>query len=225
MDFEKVKKYLPYVWCGLPLIAAIITLIFGLVDKYAPVKVMLIISTILLVVLAGLIYAYFFVLAERRKNYFLTDRETGQNMRRSQLAFEDVNDRMNYFMAKRVSSEGELWTGGFLGKRGMFGVDDVFKPLAVYKMLFDLGVRRNRENLQFFFDMPDADFARMINCLDLVDDINMSRKLTSIRRINDGTQTDRLADFLSGNQKYIQGRMMAYVTAHIDDFDEPKSIK
>ena len=89
-------------------------------------------------------------------------------------------------------------------------------------MLFDLSIRNDYDNLKLFYDMPDSDFARMINCLDLVDDINMSRKLTSLRRVNDGTQTERLSDFLTGNQKYIQSRMMAYVMNNIERFDEPK---
>ena len=222
MDFSKAKKFMPFVWCGLPLLAAIITFIFAILDEYTLVKALLFMCALLLIALSGLIYAYFFMFSERRKNYFLTDRETGQNKRRSALTFEDVNDRMNFFFSKRISEESELWTGGFLGKRGMFGVNDVFKPLAVYKMLFDLGIKNDYENLKLFYEMPDADFARMINCLDLVDDINMSRKLTSLRRVNDGTQTERLSDFLSGNQRYIQSRMMSYVIAHLEEFDEPK---
>lgn len=222
MDFSKAKKFMPFVWCGLPLLAAIITFIFAILDEYTLVKALLFMCALLLIALSGLIYAYFFMFSERRKNYFLTDHETGQNKRRSMLTFEDVNDRMNFFMSKRITNERDLWTGGFLGKRGLFGVDDIFKPLAVYKMLFDLGVNNDYENLKLFYEMPDADFARMINCLDLVDDINMSRKLTSLRRVNDGTYTERLSDFLTGNQRYIQSRMMAYVMAHLEEFDEPK---
>ena len=222
MDFNKIKNSLPFVWCGLPLVAALITFIMGLVEDLLAVKIMLLLCALLLIALSALIYVYFFLCGEKRRNYFLTDRETGITKRRSNLSFEDVNDKMNFFLSKRVSSEGELWTGGFLGKRGMFGTNDIFKPLAVYKMLFDLGTQNSYETLRLFYDMPDVDFARMINCLDLVDDINMSRKLTSLRRVNDGTQTERLYDFLSGNQRYIQSRMMSYVLAHLEEFNEPK---
>lgn len=222
MNIEKIKKYLPWVWTGLPAVAALIVLICGLVNKHTPVKVLLIICAVLLVALSGLIFVYLFVLGEQKRNYFLTNRETGRNIRVSELNFADVNNRMNYFMAKRISDVSELWLGGFLGKRGMFGSQDVFKPLAVYKMLFDLGEQNTQEGWQMFYDMPDADFARMINCLDSVDDLNMSRKLTSLRRVNDGTQTDRLADFIIGNGKYLQNRMVNYVKSHISEFDEAK---
>ncbi len=225
MDIEKLKKYLPFVWTGLPAVAAVILLILGIVNDHAPVKVMMFICMVLLVALAGMIFFYYYTfgeLGEQTKNYFLTDRETGHNIKLSDLDFTTVNDRMNYFMAKRVSDERELWMGGFLGKRGLFGANDVFKPLAVYKMLFDIGEVNTFESLQMFFDMPDADFARMINCLEGANDHNMSRKLTSLRRVNDGTQTGRLSEFIVGNNKYIRARMMSYINTHIHDFDEPK---
>jgi len=222
MNFDKIKGYLPYVWASLPCLGGIIVFILAIVNVHTPVKVMMFICSVLMLVLGGLIFAYYFLFGERRKNYFLTDLETGRNKRVADLTFDEVNDRMNYFMAKRISDESELWTGGFLGKRGMFGAQDVFKPLAIYKMLFDLGESNTYEHWILFFDMPDADFARMANCLDSVDDVNMSRKLASLRAIKDDTKTDRLADFITKNRKYICSRMMNYVRTNIDKFDEAK---
>ena len=222
MNFEKIKKYLPYVWSGAPVLAAIISLIVGLVSENAAIKIMLIISSVLLLTMAALIAVYFFVLREFKRNYFLTDMATGRNRRITELTFEHINDQMNFFMAKRIYDESELWLGGFLGKRGMFGVGDAFKPLAVYKMLYDLSERNEYEGWKMFYDMPDSDFARMINCLESVNDLNMSRKLTALKSVNDGTATDRLSSFIMGNQKYIRNRMMSYVVDNIEKFDEPK---
>lgn len=222
MDTGNFKKYLPYVWTALPCIGAIIIFIFGIVNSHAPVKIMMFICAALLLVLGGLIYLYYYLFGERRRNYFLTNRDTGRNIRLSELDFSVINERMNFFMAKRITDEHELWVGGFLGKRGLFGTGDVFKPLAIYKMLFDLGEVNTFDNWRMFFDMPDADFARMINCLESVGDLNMSRKLTALRRVNDGTQTERLSEFITGNSRYIQNKMIAYVTSHIREFDDPK---
>lgn len=219
---EKVKKYLPYVWMGLPGVAAIVMFVVALMNQHTAVKVLLFISVALLVILAGLIALYYLVFAEKRRNYFLTDRETGKNIRVSDLDFVTVNDRMNIFMAKRVSSQEEMWLGGFLGKKGLFGANDIFKPLAIYKMFFDLSEINTEECWHLFYKMPDADFARMINCLESVADLNMSRKLTSLRRISDGTETVRTSEFIIANRRYIQNRMITYVTAHIKDFDEAK---
>ena len=222
MNFDKIKKYVPYVASLAPILAAIIALIVGLVSENTIIKILLIISTVLLLAMSALIAVYFFVLREFRKNYFLTDMKSGRNMRCSELTFEHINDQMNFFMAKRISAESEMWLGGFLGKRGMFGVNEVFKPLAVYKMLYDLGERNEYSGWRMFYDMSDADFARMINCLESVNDLNMSLKLTALRSVNDGTATDRLSDFIIGNKKYIRNRMMSYVVDNIEKFDEPK---
>ena len=103
------------------------------------------------------------------------------------------------------------------------GNDDIFKPLVVYKMFYDLAVTDKFESWQLFFRMPNADFARMLNCLESVGDLNMLRKLTSIRRINDGTETERLADCIKGNTRYIENQMMEYITNNISLFDEVKN--
>lgn len=222
MNFEKIKPYLPYAYVGMPAVGGLIVLILAIVNGYAVVKTFLFIAAFLLFALTGLVYVYIFVLGERNRNYFLTDTSTGRNMRVGDLTFSRVNERMNFFISKRVNAESELWIDGFLGKRGLFGQNDVFKPLAVYKMLFDLAAKGKEAHWYLFFDMPDADFSRLINGLDNAGDVNMSRRLTAIRTVTDGTQTDRLADCLTGNMRYIQKRMLLYVKMHISEFNENK---
>ena len=89
-------------------------------------------------------------------------------------------------------------------------------------MFYDLSVLDRYENWQLFFKMPNADFARLLNCLESVGDLNMLRKLTSIRRINDGTEVERLADCIKGNTRYIENQMMEYITNNIELFNEEK---
>ena len=223
MNFEKIKSYLPYAYVVMPSVAGIIVLILAISNQHAVVKAFLFIATVLLFVLSGFIYVYIFMLGERNRNYFLTDTSTGKNTRVSELTFSRVNERMNFFISKRVDAESELWLDGFLGKRGLFGPNDVFKPLAVYKMLFDLGARNDDAGWKLFFEMPDADFSRLINGLDNAGDVNMSRRLTEIRAVTDGTQTKRLADCLTGNMRYMQNRMLLYVKMHISEFNENRS--
>lgn len=223
MNFEKIKPYLPYAYVIMPSVAGVIVLILAIANQYAVVKTFLFIATILLFLLSGLIYVYIFMLGERNRNYFLTDTSTGKNTRVSELTFSRVNERMNFFISKRVDAESELWLDGFLGKRGLFGPNDVFKPLAVYKMLFDLGARNDDAGWKLFFEMPDADFSRLINGLDNAGDVNMSRRLTEIRAVTDGTQIKRLADCLTGNMRYMQNRMLLYVKMHISEFNENRS--
>ena len=223
MNFEKIKPYLPYAYVIMPAVTGVIVLILAIVNQYAIVKTFLFIATVLLFILSGLVYVYIFMLDERNRNYFLTDTSSGKNMRASELTFSRINERMNFFISKRVEAESELWLNGFLGKRGLFGPNDVFKPLAVYKMLFDLGIRNEDACWQWFFSMPDADFSRLINGLDNAGDVNMSRRLTEIRSVTDGTQTKLLAGCLTRNNKYIQNRMLLYVKMHISEFNENKN--
>lgn len=222
MNSDKLKVAMPYASVGCCGLGGIILLILGIVNHHAPVKTMLIISAILLLLEAGLFYLYMFVLAEKTRNFFLTDRETGKTVSVKRLSFESVNDSMNYFIASRIESADEPWVGGMLARRGVFGNDDIFKPLVVYKMFYDLSVSDRYENWQLFFRMPNADFARLLNCLESVGDLNMLRKLTSIRRINDGTEVERLADCIKGNTHYIENQMMEYVTNNIELFNEEK---
>lgn len=222
MNSDKLKVAMPYAsvsCCGL---GGITLFIFALVNRHAPVKTMLMISAILLLVDAALVYVYMFVLAEKQKNFFLTDRDTGKTIGLGRLTFESVNDSMNYFMVNRIENADEPWVGGMLARRGIFGNNDLFKPLVVYKMFYDLSVSDRYENWQLFFKMPNADFARLLNCLESVGDLNMLRKLTSIRRINDGTEVERLADCIKGNTRYIENQMMEYITNNIELFNEEK---
>ena len=223
MNSDKLKVVMPYASVGCCGLGGIVLFIFALVNSHAPVKTMLMISALLLIVEAGLVYFYMFSLRERNRNFFLTDRETGKTVGIGKLTFESVNDSMNYFMANRIESADEPWVGGMLARRGIFGNDDIFKPLVVYKMFYDLAVTDKFESWQLFFRMPNADFARMLNCLESVGDLNMLRKLTSIRRINDGTETERLADCIKGNTRYIENQMMEYITNNISLFDEVKN--
>ena len=223
MNFEKIKPYLPYAYVIMPALAGVIVLILAIVNQYAVVKTFLFIATVLLFILSGLVYVYIFMLGERNRNYFLTDTTTGKNTKISELTFSRVNERMNFFISKRVDAESELWLDGFLGKRGLFGPNDVFKPLAVYKMLFDLGAKNDDSRWELFFKMPDADFSRLINGLDNAGDVNMSKRLATIRATTDGTQTALLADCLTKNMRYMQNRMLLYVKMHISEFNENKN--
>ncbi|MBO4212695.1 MAG: hypothetical protein J5894_01135 [Clostridia bacterium] len=223
MNFDKIKPYLPYAYVIMSAVGGVIVLILAILNEFAVSKAFLFIASVLIFLFSGLTYVYIFVLGERNRNYFLTDTLTGKNMRISDLTFSRVNERMNFFISKRVQAESELWLDGFLGKRGLFGRNDVFKPLAVYKMLFDLGVKNQESGWKLFFAMPDADFSRMINGLDNAGDVKMSRRLTEIRSVTDGTQTKLLAECLTRNNKYIQNRMLLYVKMHISEFNENRN--
>ena len=127
MNFDKIKPYLPYAYVIMSAVGGVIVLILAILNEFAVSKAFLFIASVLIFLFSGLTYVYIFVLGERNRNYFLTDTLTGKNMRISDLTFSRVNERMNFFISKRVQAESELWLDGFLGKRGLFGRNDVFK--------------------------------------------------------------------------------------------------
>jgi hypothetical protein len=217
MNFENIKKYLPLGAVGLPIVLALIVFIIGLCNSHAVSKAFLIISAILLLALAGVLFVLLFVLGEKKANYFLTDPYSRKRMPLERLTFKNVNDRMNAFIAERTDDENEIYSGQILLRRGIFGPRDIFRPLVVYKILFDMAELNSAEGWGRFFAMSEDVFSRLTSILNAVNDNNMARRLMQLRQMRD---MDRLADFIAGNRRYIQGRMMLFIRSNIEIFDD-----
>ena len=217
MNFDAIKKYLPWGAVGLPVVLSIVVLIFGLVNPHMLTKVLLIIAAVLLLALAAVLFVIFFVLGEKQKNFFLTDQRTGKNIPLEELRFGTVNDKMNVFLAERIESERDVTSGEILTRRGIFGNRDVFRPLVAYKILFDLSEQNSREGWNAYFSMSENAFSQLVRALNAANDNSMARRLMQLRQMRDEA---RLADFIVGNRRYLQGRMMIFVKSNIALFDE-----
>ena len=179
------------------MVLAIVIFIIGLCNAHPLSKTLLIISSILLLLLAGVFFILFFVLGEKKKNFFLTDEASGKRIPLERLSFDTVNFRMNSFIAERIDDEDELYSGKILLRRGIFGPRDIFRPLVVYKLLFDM--------------------ARITGTLNSTNDSNMARRLMQRRQMRD---EERLSDFITGNRRYLQGRMMLFIRSNVEMFDD-----
>ncbi len=217
MNLDLIKKYLPWGAVGLPCVLAIVVLIFGLVDPHIATKVLLIIAAVLLLALAAVLYILLFSLAEKRKNFFLTDPQTGKNIAKDGITFALVNERMNLYLAERIESENDVMSGEILTRHGIFGQRDVYRPLIAYKILFDLAEENSARGWNSFYSMSENAFAQLTTALNSVNDNNMARRLMQLRQMRDDA---RLADFLVGNRRYLQGRMVVFVKSNIDMFDD-----
>ena len=213
---ENIKKYLPWGAVGLPVVLALVIFIVGLCSAHDITKILLIISAVLLLALAAVLFVLLFVLGDGKTNYFLTD-ENGKRMPFDRLTFDIVNFRMNVFIADRIDDEKELYSGQILLRHGIFGPRDIFRPLVVYKMLFDMAELDTTEGWNRFFAMSEDAFSRVTGTLNASGDNNMARRLMQLRQMRD---EERLSDFITGNRKYIQGRMMLFVRSNIQMFDE-----
>ena len=213
---ESIKKYLPWGAVLLPIVLALVVFIVGLCNGHGITKTLLIISAVLLLALAGVFFLLFFVLGDGKSNYFLTD-DSGKRVPPERLTFDTVNYRMNVFIADRIDDEKELYSGQMLLRHGIFGPRDIFRPLVVYKMLFDMAELDTPQGWNRFFAMSDDAFSRVTGTLNATGDNNMSRRLMQLRQMRD---EERLSDFITGNRKYIQGRMMLFIRSNIQMFDD-----
>lgn len=217
MNGETLKKYFPFGAVGLPVVLAIVIFIIGLCNAHPLSKTLLIISSILLLLLAGVFFILFFVLGEKKKNFFLTDEASGKRIPLERLSFDTVNFRMNSFIAERIDDEDELYSGKILLRRGIFGPRDIFRPLVVYKLLFDMAELDNSNTWNRFFAMSEDAFSRITGTLNSTNDSNMARRLMQLRQMRD---EERLSDFITGNRRYLQGRMMLFIRSNVEMFDD-----
>ena len=180
------------------------------------VKIVLIVISVL-VLLLTLELLYLWILCEEViPNYFLFNGNINRNMPVSKLTFQIVNVRMNRYLAGYAQSEGKVWTDKVLDNPAI-EMEDVFKPLVSYKLLFDLA-ERDVEAAWKCFELASAQTVEFIAAgLEMNGDGEFAKAL---RKIKNSTPVDlaRLRDLLLKNKRYLQGKMFKYVTQNINRF-------
>jgi hypothetical protein len=217
MNFEQIKKYLPWGAVGIPVVLAIVVFIFGLVNAHALSKTLLIIASVLLLVLAAVFFMIFFVLGERKTNFFLTDVQTGRNIPLDRLSFVTVNEKMNIYVSERIEDELDMQSCEILTRRGIFGQRDVYRPLVAYKILFDLAQENSNGSWQCFCSAKESAFKALVAALSAANDDKLAQKLIQLRARGDAPA---LIDFIVNNKRYIQNKMMLFVKTNVSMFDD-----
>ena len=153
-------------------------------------------------------------------NFFLYDTKSGRNIPESQLTFERINNRMGYFMTTLSTSLERLWSDNALDAAPeKFGVNEIYKPLAAYKMVYDLAEIDSPEGWRLFLNASPAAITTLTDALRINGEEDMAQAL--IRAYNSATSSDDyewLSDFLKGNMPYISRRMTAYVCKNMEWF-------
>ena len=153
-------------------------------------------------------------------NFFLYDTKSGRNIPESQLTFERINNRMGYFMTTLSTSLERLWSDNALDAAPeKFGVNEIYKPLAAYKMVYDLAEIDSPEGWRLFLNASPAAITTLTDALRINGEEDMAQAL--IRAYNSATSSDDyewLSDFLKGNMPYISRRMTAYVRKNMEWF-------
>ena len=153
-------------------------------------------------------------------NFFLYDPKTARNIPESELDFERINNRMSYFMTTLSTSLERLWSENALDARPeKFGVNEVYKPLAAYKMIYDLAEIDLPEGWRLFLNASPAAIKTLTDALILNGEGAMAQTL--IKAYNTASNSDDyewLSDFLKGNKPYISRRMTEYVRKNMEWF-------
>ena len=183
-------------------------------------KVCLAIISILCILMGvGLLFCLYLG-RDNDPNFFLYDTKSGRNISEAELDFERINSRMGYFMTTLSTSLEKLWSDNALdAKPEKFGINEVYKPLAAYKMVYDLAEIDRPEGWRLFLNASPAAITTLTDALLVNGEDAMAKTL--VKAYNTASSIDDyewLRDFLKGNKPYISRRMTAYVRKNLEWF-------
>ena len=217
MGGKKLQTILLLSVAAICLIAAIVLFVtMGSSDGYK--KVLGIICGVLLMVLSVLFFLYWWLARDTQPNFFLYNRRTRKNMPIQDLTPRIVLDRMTFFLTQIAKSPEMLWSGTVLERPNHFGHKGVYKPLVVYKMLYDLGEKEpDSEYWQNLEDASPEVIQIMCNTLERIGEKQIVQAFLLLRE-QEPIPGHEMKDFLRGNVEYFSGKMFAYVQKYIDYF-------
>ena len=216
MNQKKLKQILLVVSI-VALVAAIAlcVLAFTAVQNVAT-RVIMIITSVLFLALAGEVGYLFMITGDARANYFLYDSRQGRNISVQKLAFQTVNVRMNRFLSGYAPSEGKLWTDKILDNPYL-EMDEAFKPLVAYKLLFDLAEHDSEGGWKCFELSSYETVEFLCKALELGGDDEMARNLRQMKTAAP-INLKYVRDYLVSNRQYLKEKMRRYVCDNIQKF-------
>ncbi len=222
MDINNLKKKMPLIFLilgGLLILGGILMLIFGAGDSFGFLKVMFIITSVVMILL-GCVCIYFVstISGKVDPNFFLYETGTRTNMPLEELSFDHVNRKMTYFMSHVAKNAREVWERDVVGSENeIFGEDNQFRPLAAYKVLFDLIDRGNDTIWQLYLNASDDIIVSISDALTSGGDADLGKAIRHLHRTAEG-DAEKTKKFLSDNKLYVQKKMVKYVKQNIEKF-------
>ena len=209
------------VLAGVLILGGIALLLFLVPGAATFFKICLVVISILFILMGlGLLYVLYLG-RDNNPNFFLYDTKTQRNIPVEDLGFDRVNSRMSYFLTTLSTSQEKLWGDNVLSDNGSgrFGVNDVYRPLTAYKMLYDLTEIDRPEGWALFLCASPSAIDALLDALEENGEEAMSKALYHAYNSASGRDdTEWLRDFLMGNAKYIRRRMLGYVQKNIEWF-------
>ncbi|MBQ8415278.1 MAG: hypothetical protein IJX13_00030 [Clostridia bacterium] len=216
-----LKKWLPLLMAiaaVLCFVGAILILVFPVANADAAYKTVIgIIIAVLMIVLSLLIALYLWLSRDTEPNFFLFDRQKKRNIPVEELTFKLANERLNFLLTTVSESPEELWTGDVLENELKLGYRKVYRPLIAYKMLYDLADK----DVESYWDYLLSSTPETVNSIcEALGQAGETEMVKALRFIMENYRQDpsKICNFVRGNQKYIRGRIMAYIKRKIEWF-------
>ncbi len=195
----------------------VVLLIVGIIYKGGILsKTLLIVISVLCLALAAELAYLYILLGDTKPNYFLFDPNTNRNLSAQKLTFQLVNSRMNKYLSGFASSEGKIWTEGVFDNTEL-EIDETFKPLIGYKLLFDLAERDFDAGWKCFDMSSDKTVDFIASAIEMNGEDEVAKNIRDLKAVKP-TNLKYVRDYLVSNRKYLQTKMYQYVVANIDKF-------
>ncbi|MBE6633878.1 MAG: hypothetical protein E7620_06000 [Ruminococcaceae bacterium] len=217
------KRFLPMILLAVGVIFLVCAiLVFAIAvpkANYTYKLVLNVICAILMLVVAGLCFLYWYLSRDTYPNFFLFDREKKRNIPVEKLKFSMVNDRMTFLLSQLAESEEELWKSDLLQREeDTFGYRSVYKPLVAYKVLFDLGEHTADSGCwKLFREAPRENLLALCKALEIAGEKKMADTFLLILD-KYGDDNFKAKEFLRKNLGYIRSKMVSYVKKYIELF-------
>ncbi len=205
--------------CAVFAVFAVALLVIGIVydGEHTFTKIFMFLSAALCFALA-LEIAYIIWFADRKEtpNYFLYDNSTKKNVTPDKLSVKVISRRMERYFSSYASSEGKLWTDGILTSNDL-DMEDKFKPIVAYKLLFDLA-NMDMEKGWKCFELASYETVDFIcSCLEMNGEMEVAGNIRKMKTVQP-FQIKYIRDYLISNCKYLQTKMLMYVRENIEQF-------
>lgn len=214
------KKWLPValiVAGAVCLIGAIILFVVAGNSAATYKKVLSVICGILMLILSGLIFLYWWLSRDNDPNFFLFDRKTRRNIPVEKLNSAIVNERMTFFLCNICENESQLWSEDVMEQEKNFGYHGAYKPLVAYKMLYDLSEKEPDSN--YWDYLKEASPITINSICQTLEKVGETQFVKAFRYYAETEgQEEMLKEFLKKNSRYLRSKMLSYAKEHIEWF-------
>ena len=214
MDRKKVKLVIGIAAIASLVVSIILFLVAFLAGLKAPSNVIMGIVAGLCLALAGELGYMFWINKDSKANYFLYDSSAKKNVPVQKLNFAVVNTRTGRYLSNFAASEGKIWNDRVLDTAD---IAPEFKPLVAYKLLFSLADKDVDAGWKCLENASSKTIVFICESLNANSDFEFANnfsKMMGEKPLNMGL----IRDYLVRNKRYMQSRMLKYVTENIELF-------